>query len=72
MSPLIEEFKREHSGILDTLKEVRELGINTKKGRAKLMSVKESLLEHLKKEDEKFYPVLWQEAEQSKQLKAGL
>ena len=44
MSALIEKFKKEHSEILDTLKEVRELGINTKKGRAKLMSVKESLL----------------------------
>ena len=72
MSPLIEEFKREHSEIIDALKECRELGIFTKKGKTKLMAVKESLLEHLKEEDEKFYPVLWQEAEQNKQLKEGL
>ncbi len=72
MSPLIEEFKREHSEIIDALKECRELGIFTKKGQTKLIAVKESLLEHLKEEDEKFYPVLWQEAEQNKQLKEGL
>ena len=72
MSPLIEEFKREHSEIIDSLKECRELGIFTKKGQAKLISVKESLLEHLKEEDEKFYPVLCHEAEQNKQLKEGL
>ncbi len=72
MSVLIEEFKREHSEIIDSLKECRELGIFTKKGRAKLISVKESLLEHLKEEEEKFYPVLCQEAEQNKQLKEGL
>ena len=72
MTTLIEEFKREHSEIIDSLKECRELGIFTKKGQAKLISVKESLLEHLKEEDEKFYPVLCQEAEQNKQLKEKL
>ncbi len=72
MSVLIEGFKREHSEIIDALKEVKELGILTKKGQAKLMSVKASLLEHLKEEDEKFYPVLCQKAEQNKQLKEEL
>ncbi len=72
MSELIEKFKREHSEIIDALKEVKELDILTKKGRAKLMSVKASLLEHLKEEDEKFYPVLCKEAEQNKKLKEEL
>ena len=72
MSALIEEFTREHSKIIETLKEVKELDIHTKKGKARLMSVKASLLEHLKEEDEKFYPVLCQEAEQNKQLKEEL
>ena len=44
----------------------------TKKGQAKLISVKASLLEHLKEEEEKFYPVLWKEAEQNKKLKEEL
>jgi hemerythrin len=72
MSTLIEEFKREHSKIIETLKEVKELDIHTKKGKARLMSVKASLLEHLKEEDEKFYPVLRKEAEQNKELKEEL
>ncbi len=59
MSALIEEFKREHSEIVDALKEVEELGIFTKEGQAKLMSVKSTLLGHLDEEDEKIYPVLW-------------
>ncbi|MHC4270180.1 MAG: hemerythrin domain-containing protein [Planctomycetota bacterium] len=72
MSALIEEFKREHSEIVDALQEVKELGILTKEGQAKLMSVKAALLEHLKEEDEKFYPVLRKEAEQNKKLKEEL
>ncbi len=72
MSALIEEFKKEHSEIIEALKEVEELGILTKEGQAKLMSVKAALLEHLKEEDEKFYPVLQKEAEQNKKLKEEL
>ncbi len=72
MSELIEGFKREHSEIIDALKEVEELGILSKEGQAKLMSVKETLHEHLKEEDEKFYPVLLKEAEQNKKLKEEL
>ena len=47
MSALIEELKREHSEILAILNEVKELGILSKEGQAKLMSIKASLLEHL-------------------------
>jgi iron-sulfur cluster repair protein YtfE (RIC family) len=69
MSELIEEFKKEHTRIIDTLKEVKELGILSEEGQAKLRSAKESLLEHLKKEDERLYPVLKKEAEHNKKLK---
>ncbi len=72
MSALTEGFKREHSEVVEALKEVEELGILTKEGQAKLMSVKSTLLDHLKDEDEKFYPVLWKEAERNKKLKEGL
>ena len=72
MSVLIEKFKREHTEIIDALKEVEELGILRKEGQAKLMSVKTALHEHLKEEDEKFYPVLLKEAEQNKKLKEEL
>jgi hypothetical protein len=72
MSALIEEFKREHYEIIKALKEVEELGILTKEGQVKLMSVKPSLIEHFSKEDEKLYPVLWKEAVQNKMLQEKL
>lgn len=59
MTALIEELKREHSEILVILNEVEGLDILSKEGQAKLMSVITILLEHLKKEDVKFYPVLY-------------
>ncbi len=72
MPALIKKFKSEHSKIIKVLSEAEEFGILTKKGQAKLMSAKATLIEHLKKEDEKFYPVLLREAEQNKKLKEGL
>ena len=69
MSALIEEFRKEHSEILAMLNEIKELGVLTHEGQAKLMSVKSCLIEHFSKEDEKFYPVLNKAAEQNKRLK---
>jgi hypothetical protein len=69
MSALIEEFKRDHAEIIAMLNEVKELGILSKEGQAKLMSIKAHLLAHLKKEDVKFYPVLYKEAEDNERLK---
>jgi len=69
MSALIDEFKKDHSEIIDTLKEIKELGVLSEEGQAKLISAKESLLEHLRKEDELLYPVLRKEAEQNEKLK---
>ncbi len=57
MSALIDELKKEHSEIVATLNEVKELGISSKEGLARLMTAKERLLTHLKKENEQFYPV---------------
>ena len=69
MSALIGEFKKEHSEILTILNEVEGIDILSKEGQSKLMSVKMILLEHLKKEDVKFYPVLYKEAEHNNNLK---
>ncbi len=69
MSALIEEFRKEHSEIVDILNEARELGVLSKEGQVKLMSVRASLLEHLWNENERLYPVLWKEAERDKDLK---
>ena len=72
MSALIEVFKSEHAEIIAMLNEVKELGILSKEGQVKLMSIKEHLLAHLKKEDVMFYPVLYKEAEDSERLKTTL
>ena len=72
MSALIEELKKEHAEIVTMLNEVKELGIRSKEGQAKLMSAKVSLLAHIEKEEERFYPVLRKEAEINKQLESIL
>ncbi len=72
MTVLIEELKKDHSEIVDILNEVKELGILSKEGQSKLMSVKEHFLTHLKKEDEQLYPVLKKEAKNKKHLKNAL
>ncbi len=72
MSALIKELRREHSEILAILNEVEGLDILSKEGQSKTMSVKTSLLEHLKKEDVKLYPALYKEAEHNNSLKNAL
>ncbi|GJQ57674.1 MAG: hemerythrin domain-containing protein [Candidatus Scalindua sp. AMX11] len=72
MSILIEELKHEHAEILATLNEVKRLGILSKEGQAKLLTVKEVLLEHLLNEDERLYPILKTSAEQNKALENTL
>ena len=72
MSALIEGFMKDHSEIIEALKEVEKLGVLTKEGQIKLMSIKATLLKHFKEEDGQFYPVLWKEAEQNKKLKEVL
>ncbi len=69
MSILIEELKKEHYEILVTLNEVRELGILSKEGQDKLMSLEVSLLAHLEMEDDQLYPALRKNAEHSDSLK---
>jgi hypothetical protein len=72
MSELIEEFKIEHSKILALLNEVKKLGIHSEDGKSRLISAKESLMEHLNKENEQLYPVLRKEAEHNKSLQNEL
>ena len=66
MIALVKELKNEHSVILAILNEVKRLGILSKEGHAKLMSAKEHLLTHLKKEDRQLYPFLIKEAKGNK------
>ncbi len=72
MSELIEEFKKEHSKIIEAFKEVEELGILTKEGQTKFMFLAVDLLKHLWNEDEQLYPVLREAAEHNEMLKEVL
>ena len=68
MSSLIEGFKKEHSEIIEALKKVKELGVLTEEGQAKLMSEIVDLLKHLWSEDQWFYPVLLKASKHNKKL----
>ncbi len=72
MTILIEELKKEHSEIMDTLNEVRKLGVLSKEGQAKLLSLQTSLLAHLEMEDDQLYPALRRGAGHNKDLKNTL
>ncbi len=69
MVKLIEEFKKEHSLIVDTLSKSRKIGVDSREGQDKILSAKDFILAHLKKEDEKLYPLLRKAAKSSQRLK---
>jgi len=69
MSKLIEKFKKEHSLIIETLNRVKMPGINTEDGIEELLSAKDNITAHMKKEDEEFYPKLRKAAESNQGLK---
>ncbi len=68
MSALIEGVKKEHSEIIEALKKVKELGVLTEEGQAKLMPEIVDLLKHLWSEDQWFYPVLLKASKHNKNL----
>jgi len=68
MSDLIEELKIEHKIILEILDQVKTLGISSASGQEKLLSAKDLLIAHMKKEDEQYYPALKRAAENNKDL----
>ena len=58
MPKLIEELKKEHTVIVETLNRIKKLGISSAEGKNTLLAAKNILLAHLKKEDEQLYPFL--------------
>ena len=56
--PFIEQLTHEHVLIVDALNEANRLGISTIEGQQKLVTAKNILLTHLKKEDGELYPTL--------------
>ncbi len=72
MSALIEKFKKEHSEFVEAFKEVNKLGVLTKEGHAKLMSLLPDLLTHLWNEDARLYSDLIKKSKHNKMLKEVL
>lgn len=72
MSNLIEELKNEHKIILDILNQVKTLGISSKAGQERLLSARDLLISHMKKEDEQYYPVFTRAAANNKDLRIML
>ncbi len=72
MSKLVEELKKDHSVIAETLQTVKKLGITASDGQNTLLAAKNGLLAHLKKEDEQLYPVLNNAAKSDANLKRNL
>ena len=69
MTNLITELKNEHIFIVETLHKAKDFLITTEEGQNTLRSAKKYFLEHLKKEDEKLYPVLKEAAKKDLELK---
>ncbi|MEE8596201.1 MAG: hypothetical protein V3T09_00135 [bacterium] len=69
---MIKELKKEHSVIIDTLNKIMKLGIRSKEGKDLALSAKESILNHIKKEDKKIYHALRKAAKSNQKLEETL
>lgn len=72
MASLIKELKEEHARLLEVLKELKGLDVRSKRMEEGLAEVKEVLLAHLRKEDNRLYPLLNRAAEEDKELRETL
>ncbi len=65
---MIRELKKEHSVIIDVINKIKKLGIGSKEGNELALSAKRNILNHIKKEDEKLYPVLRKAVKSNRKL----
>ena len=72
MPRLVQDLKHEHALITDLFKSVKDAGVSSKEGRERLLAAKKGLLGHLKKEDDKLYPVLKDAAKDDPRLQTTL
>ena len=72
MPQLIEELIKDHEMLLEKLDRVKKMSIVKSEGQETLLSIKEGLLKHLKKEDEKLYPFLNEQANHDRNLRNTL
>ena len=72
MKPLIALLTHQHRLIVETLEQAYKYGISTSDGQAHLIMAKDALIDHLKHEDNEFFPVLLRIADADIRLKAML
>lgn len=72
MNNLVDELKHEHELITQTLNKIKDVGIGSEEGQSILLSARDALLAHLKKEDAHLYPPLRKAAEKNYALKQTL
>ena len=72
MAKIIEELKEEHRRLLEMLKNLKSLDLRSKELEEGLGKVKEVLISHLNKEDNRLYPALRTAAERDRDLKETL
>ncbi|MCP3920995.1 MAG: hemerythrin domain-containing protein [Desulfobacterales bacterium] len=72
MSKLINDLTNEHQTVIGILNEVASLNIASDEAREKLKTVKDALINHIKKEDSQLYPFLNKQAETNTSLKSKL
>jgi predicted restriction endonuclease len=58
MPEFIDDLKKEHAEIKDSLQEISEMDLHSKEARSKLMEMKEIFINHIQKEDDEMYPRL--------------
>ncbi|MET1254847.1 hemerythrin domain-containing protein [Aliikangiella maris] len=72
MAKLVDELQQEHQVIIGYLDAIRVAGVTSPEGQSKLQLARKGLLAHLKKEDERLYPLLNKAAQSSPELKRTL
>lgn len=69
MGDLVAELKKEHAAIAALLGEIKAKGLGSPDVSRKLLLVRHGLSGHLRKEDERLYPVLRRAAERNERLR---
>lgn len=69
---LIRELRSDHARMLATLDRIKAAGVTSEEGQRLLREGKDLLLTHLRKEDERFYPVLHRAAQEDPALRRRL
>ncbi len=68
MSELIDDLKKEHAEMKESLRELSRMDLSSKAAKKRLMQVRETFIEHIHKEDREIYPRLKQESAGDGQL----